>query len=153
MTQVDLTPMYHRAQQLILFSQLLHDWQSPRLTPFRPFPCDVCSPLNAVLINATSPNILFQDLPTFSFQLFSLTWSLLVKILNGGIRTTFWGYVHMARIQMIDLRQYINFTPSPVPRSRPFQSEHRTAAFSRPANCWTSCNSLYFLGCTLPQAR
>lgn len=101
-SEVNLTTMNNTQVWPILLLEFLHERKSPTLTPFRPFPCDMNPLLDTMLVHATSPYVLFQNFPTFSFQLLTLFGGILIQILDWGVRTTFGGNIHMFGMMLIN---------------------------------------------------
>ena len=86
----------------VLFNEFLHERQSPSLTTLSPFPCDMYTALDTVLIYATSTYILFQSNATFFGQLSDLLRIPLVQSLKWWIRSTLGADPNMLRSELRD---------------------------------------------------
>ena len=96
MTCVHSATLAHRNMQTVATDHLLHERQPPRIRMLWPRPCHMDAPLDTCMHNHSRSYKHTELSLTFRFEVFLLTRSSLVRILNGGIGSTRGAQPHMA---------------------------------------------------------
>lgn len=114
-------------ERTVFLLQLLHEGESPTLTFLRPFPTGVNPLLDAVLIDATGPNVLLQSSFSFGRKFINLALSSLVDRLKRTVRATNRTNPNMLRVQLINhadnpFNPFTRFKVKIIPKRTPDSS-------------------------------